>query len=319
VAVAPSRPQHAWPDPSPAERLVSGAGDIIGTIGRVASFGLPGFITRRALLALGWTAPAVDPDDPPWCPPEGVSWRIHGDPAALIGGFLSLWIQALHPLALAGVMEHSGFRADPLGRLNATAGFVTATTFCPGSRAGALCANVRVVHRRIHGVAPDGRQYSAEDPVLLDWVHCALLLAVARCWLHYGDHPDPSCLDEYVREQARVPIELGDPDPPMSWGALLDRLEAHRERLAVNAQTRWMGAWLERPALPRLARFGASAYRHLLFEPAVAAAPDWVVKLWGGTQPGRAVTLRARCVCSLTSALCGPRSTHPSRPRAAYG
>jgi uncharacterized protein (DUF2236 family) len=38
----------------------------------------------------------------------------------LIGGISALMLQALHPLALAGVWDHSNFREDMLGRLRRT-------------------------------------------------------------------------------------------------------------------------------------------------------------------------------------------------------
>ena len=82
----------------------------------------------------------------------------------LIGGVSALLLQALHPLAMAGVAEHSSYQEDPLGRLRRTASFVGTTTFGTVEQAEAAIAQVRRVHRRVKGIAPDGRPYSAADP-----------------------------------------------------------------------------------------------------------------------------------------------------------
>lgn len=50
--------------------------------------------------------------------PGSVTWRVHASPAMLIGGLRALLIQTLHPLAMAGVAQHSDYRAAwrPLSR-----------------------------------------------------------------------------------------------------------------------------------------------------------------------------------------------------------
>ena len=37
--------------------------------------------------------------------PDSVSWRVQADPAAGVGGLSALFLQALHPLAMAGVLS----------------------------------------------------------------------------------------------------------------------------------------------------------------------------------------------------------------------
>lgn len=256
-----------------ALRLIAGAG-------RRVTNDLPAKVLDRVAAGLGAPHFESDPDDPPWCSVGGPSATIHADPSSLVGGLLSLWIQALHPLVLAGVMEHSKFEEDPLGRLGRTGGFVATTTFAPGSEAQAAVDLVNHVHSRIRGVAPDGRPYSAQDPDKIDWVHCALLLGMGRCWLRYGRRPDPDLLDGYVAEQARVAIELGDLEPPRCWAELIDHIEAHRPTLVVNSQTRLMDRWLWTPTLKGPARLLLPTHQ-ALHSAALAAAPDWVHELYG--------------------------------------
>ena len=44
-------------------------------------------------------------------------------------GSAALLLQSLHPLAMAGVAEHSDYRTDPWGRLQRTAQFLAYTTY----------------------------------------------------------------------------------------------------------------------------------------------------------------------------------------------
>ena len=94
---------------------------------------------------------SIDYDNPPGDPglfgPDAVCWRVHGDfPAMLAGGVSALLLQALHPLALAGVWDHSTFRTDMQGRLGRTAQFIAGTTY--GSRADAMRLIERVRRKK---------------------------------------------------------------------------------------------------------------------------------------------------------------------------
>jgi hypothetical protein len=55
--------------------------------------------------------------------------RVHGDSSMFIGGITALLLQSLHPLAMAAVAGHSGYRGDPWGRLQRTSYFLAVTTF----------------------------------------------------------------------------------------------------------------------------------------------------------------------------------------------
>ena len=83
--------------------------------------------------------------------PDSVAWRIHADPAMLIGGLRALLVQALEPRAMAAVDQHGKFREDPWGRLERTTNFVLTTTYGDTAAAEAAAARVRKVHEHIHG------------------------------------------------------------------------------------------------------------------------------------------------------------------------
>ena len=108
--------------------------------------------------------------------PASVAWRVSADLASPVAGLRSLLMQALHPLAMAGVDQHSGWRRDPVGRLAATSAYLATVTF--GERAAAVhaAARVRRIHDHVRGTdAVTGRPYAAGDPALLLWVHAALV------------------------------------------------------------------------------------------------------------------------------------------------
>ena len=48
--------------------------------------------------------------DPGLFGPGSVAWRIHADPAMLVGGLRAILVQALEPRAMAAVDQHSRFR-----------------------------------------------------------------------------------------------------------------------------------------------------------------------------------------------------------------
>jgi uncharacterized protein (DUF2236 family) len=171
-------------------------------------------LRRSIRRALG-----VPPDPPPraeraedaFLPPDGVARRVHGDlPAMVVGGFAALLLQTLHPLAMAGVAQHSNYREDPMGRLRRTAAFVGTTTFGTVQEANQAIEQVREIHRHVRGRAPDGRRYSAEDPELLTWVHVAEMSSFLAAADRYG----PRRLraderDRYFAETAVVARRLG--------------------------------------------------------------------------------------------------------------
>ncbi len=75
--------------------------------------------------------------------PETITWKIHSDPAMVIGGIRALFEQALHPVAMAGVATHSNFREDAWGRLQRTGDYVATLTFGSTQQAEELAARVR--------------------------------------------------------------------------------------------------------------------------------------------------------------------------------
>lgn len=208
-----------------------------------------------------------------WFAPDAPICRVHSDSSMFVGGLRALLLQSLHPLAMAGVAQHSDFRADPWGRLQRTADFLAATTFGPATEAERAVARVRSVHAHVTGVAPDGRPYAANDPHLLRWVHLAEIDSFLAAHDRYGAAPlSATERDEYVRDTAVVARALGVPAPPESVQALRDQLQMFRPELGGTPAAREAARYLlVQPPMPLAARplYGVIAAA------AVALLPRW--------------------------------------------
>jgi uncharacterized protein (DUF2236 family) len=210
---------------------------------------------------------------PRWFPEGAPIRRVHGDASMFVGGVRALLLQSLHPLAMAGVAAHSGFKGDPWGRLARTSHFLAVTTFGPAEDAQAMVRRIRAVHERVRGTAPDGRPYAASDPHLLRWVHIAEIDSFLRSHQRFGQRPlDAAGRDGYVAETARVASALGVLDPPRSEGELRAQLEEYRPELEGTPAAREAARFiLLTPPLPLLARAPYAA----IAAAAVDMLPGW--------------------------------------------
>jgi uncharacterized protein (DUF2236 family) len=199
--------------------------------------------------------------------------QVHGDSSMFIGGITALLLQSLHPLAMAAVAGHSGYRGDPWGRLQRTSYFLAITTFGRASDAREAITRVRAIHQKITGTAPDGRPYAASDPHLLTWVHIAEADSFLRAHARFGAQPlDQAGRDGYVADLAKIGAELGVPDPPRTEAELTARIAAYRAELAGTAQAREAARFLLlTPPLPTVAR---PPYA-VLAATAVSLLPGW--------------------------------------------
>ena len=214
-----------------------------------------------------------DTPGPRWFDDDRPIRRVHADASMFVGGLRALLLQSLHPLAMAGVAEHSDYRGDPWGRLQRTSTFLAVTTFGPAADAQRAVDKVRGIHRRVTGVAPDGRPYAADDPHLLEWVHIAEVDSFLLAHQLYGAHPlDQSGRDGYLADTARVAAALGVVDPPRTERELAERIEAFRPELTSTQSAREAARYLLlTPPLPVVAR----APYGLLAATSVAMLPPW--------------------------------------------
>jgi uncharacterized protein (DUF2236 family) len=174
---------------------------------------------------------------------------------------------------MAAVAAHSGYRGDPWGRLQRTAGFIATTTFGADDAAAQVIAVVKAVHERISGTTPDGLYYEASDPYLLRWVHMAEIDSFLMAHQRYGRVPlTPAECDEYVEQTAVIARELGATDVPTTLDALHRELAAYRPELRGTPEAIAAARFLLlTPPLPVVVR---PAYG-LVVSAGVAMMPGW--------------------------------------------
>jgi uncharacterized protein (DUF2236 family) len=244
--------------------LLSGVRDRLGRqlFSRVAG---PEGPSRRERIATA--------EGPRWFAEDRPIREVHGDASMFVGGLRALLLQSLHPLAMAGVAGHSGYRGDPWGRLQRTSHFLAVTSFGAADDAEAMVARIRGIHDRVRGRAPDGRPYAASDPHLLAWVHVAEVDSFLAAHTAYGSRTlDQDGRDEYVEDTSRVAEALGVIDPPRTEAELRDRLASFRPELEGTAEAREAARFmLLNPPVPLVLRPGYA----VLAAAAVGLMPVW--------------------------------------------
>jgi uncharacterized protein (DUF2236 family) len=215
--------------------------------------------------------------------PESMVWKVHADfTAMMVGGISALLLQMLHPLALAGVWDHSSFRQDMLGRLRRTSLFIAGTTYGGLHDAEQLIDKVRTIHLQVVGSAPDGRPYSASDPELLTWVHVSEVSQFLAGYLRYVDPRLPVAeQDRYYREVALIAERLGAQDVPKSQRAIADYLQRLRPHLLCDERTREVVRLLYAAPMPSIL---AKPIGSLMLQAGVDLLPDWASDLLGERQ-----------------------------------
>jgi uncharacterized protein (DUF2236 family) len=240
---------------------------------------------ERAAAAFAASVP-VEPADDGFFGPGSVTWRLHADLSVPVSGLRSLLLQALHPLAMAGVDQHSQWRDDPAGRFASTAAYVLTTTYGDRATARAAALRVRKIHERVRGVDPvTGTPYEAGDPALLIWVHAALVESGLAAAARYGVALSPAEQDKYVAEMTAAAQLVGVPahrfaegGAPASVAELDAYFEAVRPSLAASKSTEDTASYLI--AMPDVEPELADAWQ-VLAAAAVTSLPDWARALYG--------------------------------------
>ncbi|NVK42187.1 MAG: DUF2236 domain-containing protein [Oceanospirillaceae bacterium] len=241
-------------------------------------------IERQVFSLTGLSLGGIDYEHPKGDPglfgPDSACWRVHGDfPSMLCGGISALMLQMLHPLALAGVWDHSRFRDDMIGRLRRTSQFIAGTTFAPAADARHLIERVRRIHDDVHGIAPDGRHYSANDPDLLTWVHVAEVSCFLKAHLRYCNTLLSGAeQDRYYDEVALIAESLGARDVPRCRRDVEAYLERIRPLLTYDERTaEVLSILLEAPSPNRLTR----PLGYLMTHAAIDLLPAWAGTMTG--------------------------------------
>ena len=228
--------------------------------------------------------PNLEPD-PGLYGPDSVTWRVHADPTMALSGLRALLLQAVHPLAMAGVAQHSDFREDPWGRLFRTAEYVGVTTYGTTSEARRAGAKVRGIHGRLAGIEPEtGQTYRVNDPHLLRWVHCVEVESFLTTAMRCGLRVSAADQDRYYAEQT-VGAALVGLDPATVPGSVAQMAAYFREmqpELRLTDAAKKAVTFVMWPPMSALVQLGTPARPAwvALTSAAFAMLPRWARRIY---------------------------------------
>jgi uncharacterized protein (DUF2236 family) len=242
-----------------------------------------GLVTRSAQAYVAGVP--EHPADDGFFGPASVTWRVSADLSRPVAGLRALLLQALHPLAMAGVDQHSGWREDPVGRLAATSAYVATVSFGERAAAERASARVRRIHEHVQGTdTVTGRAYSATDPALLLWVHAALVDSTIVASGLFGTPLPPADGDRYVAEMVAAAELVGVPraQVPASRADLDRYISSVRPQLRCTPAAAESMAYLLDP--PGLDEDVAEIWQDIR-EGVAASLPDWAADMYGHRAP----------------------------------
>lgn len=240
-------------------------------------------IEKQVLSLTGLAIGGVNYDEPKGAlglyGPTSICWLVNRDfSSMLIGGISALLLQALHPLVLSGVWDHSNFRQDLLGRLRRTGQFIAATTYAPKEEAERLIRLVTAMHAKVVGTAPDGRPYEALNPELLTWVHVTEVSSFLKSHLYYvNPHLSLAAQDQYYAETALTAELLGATDVPHSVTEIADYMASQRQQLICDDRAREIYTILRHAPAPSIV---ARPVATILFNAGVSLLPEWASSMY---------------------------------------
>ena len=241
-------------------------------------------LIERSAAAYAPGAPGGTGDDGPFGP-ASVTWRMSADLASPVAGLRSLLMQALHPLAMAGMDQRGGWRRDPVGRFATTTAYPATVTF--GARAAALGAAVRVrrIHDHVRGAdALTGHPYAAGDPALLLWVHGTLVNSVLVAGSLAGTVLSAADSNRYLAEMVTAAELTGVPRHlvPSNIPELDLYIASVRPTLRCTPAAAESMAYLLDP--PGLDEDTAEIWQDVR-DAAIAVLPRWARQMYGYAAP----------------------------------
>ena len=242
-------------------------------------------LVERSAAAYASSVPEHPADDG-FFGPGSVTWRLSTDLSSPIAGLRALTVQALHPLAMAGVDQHSDWRSDPVGRLAATSSYLTIVSVGDKATAERVSERVRRVHEHVRGVdTVTGQPYAAGDPALLLWVHAAFVDSNIAAAQLFGSPLVAVDADRYVAEMVAAAKLVGVPTDmvPASVAELERYIESVRPILRATPAARESMAYLLDP--PGLDPDVAEIWQDIR-EGTIASLPDWARDMYGYSMAG---------------------------------
>ncbi|MFB9237183.1 oxygenase MpaB family protein [Plantactinospora siamensis] len=186
--------------------------------------------------------------------PGSVTWKVHDEPVLLVAGLRSLYLQALHPRAMAGVAQNSNYRADPWGRLLRTATYVATTVYGTTAEAEEAGRRLRALHARMRARDPfTGEEFRIDGPDLLRWVHVTEVESFIDTARRAGVALTGAEIDAYYAEQRRTATLVGlDPETVPGSAAEVEEFYLRvRPELRLTRAAAETGFFLAAPPAPK--------------------------------------------------------------------
>ncbi|GAA3335852.1 oxygenase MpaB family protein [Amorphoplanes nipponensis] len=227
--------------------------------------------------------------------PESVTWKVHSEPIVTMGGLRSLYLQALHPRAVAAIAQNSGYKSDPWGRFNRTSEYVGTVLYGSTDEVERIASRIRRMHSRMTATDPrTGERFRIDEPELLRWVHVAEVESFLSTARRAGLKLTDAEVDTYYTEQLKA-AELVGLDPatvPGTAAEVAAYYERMRPQLGITREAAETALFLTVPPLPdfwgnralRLSlNFGPARWAYFgVAGTAVALLPPWARKMYGG-------------------------------------
>ncbi|WFE33601.1 oxygenase MpaB family protein [Micromonospora sp. WMMD975] len=236
----------------------------------------------------------MDTDDLGLFGPGSVTWKVHEEPILIVAGLRSLYLQALHPRAMAGVAQNSNYRADAWGRLVRTAGYVATTIYGTTAEAEAAGRRLRALHARLRATDPlTGEVFRVDEPDLLRWVHVTEVESFVTTARRAGLALTDDEVDGYYTEQRRAATLVGlDPgDVPGTAAEVGAYYRDVRPELRMTREAAETAVFLTAPPIPwKLSlpvklglSLGPPRWAYLgVAGAALGLLPPWALRLYGG-------------------------------------
>ncbi|RQX59964.1 DUF2236 domain-containing protein, partial [Micromonospora chalcea] len=236
----------------------------------------------------------MDTDDLGLFGPGSVTWKVHEEPILIVAGLRSLYLQALHPRAMAGVAQNSNYRSDAWGRLVRTATYVGTTIYGTTAEAQAAGRRVRARHARMRATDPfTGEEFRVDEPELLRWVHVTEIESFVSTARRAGLALTDDEVDGYYTEQRRSAALVGlDPDDvPGTTAEVADYYRDVRPQLRMTREAAETALFLTAPPIPWKVSLPARVGLNLgpprwaylgIAATALGMLPPWALRLYGG-------------------------------------
>ncbi|MDG4829899.1 oxygenase MpaB family protein [Solwaraspora sp. WMMD1047] len=229
--------------------------------------------------------------------PDSVTWRVFREPTMYLGGLRAVFLQALHPRAIAGVVQNCDLRTDGYDRVLRGLRHLNTVAWAPTPVVDRAARVVRACHR--HATAIDratGDVIRVDEPDLLRWVHVTQMESHLTAVRLSGARFSPSDVDRYFAEWLRG-AELVGLDPrtvPATAAEVEEYYREMRPRLSLGAEGRATREAMFHPVLPGNGITGLPGALRV-WQTAVSVAlgltPAWARKLLG--YRGRGTTTAA--------------------------